>query len=113
MQTKFSENPPLCKCGNMLRPNVVWFGESLPQDVWQKAMSFASECDLMIVVGTSLVVSPANTLPIYAQQNNAILIEINPESTEMSSKMNLVINDLGTIALPKLTSLFKEIKSEK
>lgn len=33
---KFSENPPMCKCGNMLRPDVVWFGESLPQDVWQK-----------------------------------------------------------------------------
>jgi NAD-dependent deacetylase len=113
IQTKFSENPPLCKCGSMLRPNVVWFGESLPQDVWQKAMSFASECDLMIVVGTSLVVSPANTLPIYAQQNNAILVEINPESTEMSSKMDLVINNLGTVALPELTSLFKEIKSEK
>jgi NAD-dependent deacetylase len=106
IQSKFSENPPLCKCGNMLRPDVVWFGESLPQDVWQKAMNYASRCDLMIVVGTSLVVSPANTLPIYAQQNNAILIEINPENTEMSSEMDLVINDSSTVALPKLISLF-------
>ncbi len=81
--TEFSNLLPLCKCGNILRPDVVWFGESLPQDVWQKAMIFASQCDLMIIVGTSLVVSPANTLPIYAKQNNAILIEINPENTEM------------------------------
>ena len=113
IQTKFSENPPLCRCGNMLRPDVVWFGESLPQDTWQKAMSFANQCDLMIVVGTSLVVSPANTLPIYAQENNAMLIEINPESTEMSSEMNLVINDPSTVALPKLTLLFEQTKREK
>ncbi len=106
IQSKFSENPPLCKCGNILRPDVVWFGESLPQGVWQKAMNYASKCDLMIVVGTSLVVSPANTLPIYAQQNNAILIEINLENTEMSSEMDLVITDSSTVALPKLISLF-------
>ncbi len=109
---RFSENLPLCKCGNILRPDVVWFGESLPQDVWKKAMGFAGECDLMVVVGTSLVVSPANTLPISAKQNNAILIEINPEKTEMSSEMDLVINDLSTSALPKLVSLFKQAKEK-
>ena len=109
-QTKFSKYPPLCKCGNLLRPNVVWFGESLPQNVWQKAVDFACECDLMVVAGTSLFVSPANTLPIYAQQNNATLIEINLENTKISSEMDLVINNSSTIALPQLTSLFKEIK---
>jgi len=105
---EFSEIPPLCKCGNILRPDVVWFGESLPQDVWQKAMIFASECDLMVIAGTSLVVSPANTLPIYAKQNNAILIEVNPENTEMSSEMDLVIRNTSAITLPKFVSLFKE-----
>jgi len=67
--TEITNFPPLCKCGNILRPDVVWFGESLPQDVWQNAMNFARKCDLMIIAGTSLVVSPANTLPIYAKQN--------------------------------------------
>ena len=61
-----------------------------------------------VVVGTSLVVSPANTLPIYAQQNNAIMIEINPENTGMSSEMDLVIKDSSTVALPKLVSLFQQ-----
>ncbi|MCV0410733.1 NAD-dependent deacylase [Nitrosopumilus sp.] len=102
-----SEILPLCKCGNILRPDVVWFGESLPQDVWQKAMIYASQCDLMVIVGTSLVVSPANTLPIYAKQNNALLIEINPDNTEMSSEMTLVIRNTGTISLPEFVSLFK------
>lgn len=108
MITEFSEIPPLCKCGNILRPDVVWFGESLPQDVWQKAIIFSSQCDLMIIAGTSLVVSPANTLSIYAKQNNAILIEINPEKTEMSSEMDLVIRNTSASALPKFVSMFKE-----
>jgi NAD-dependent deacetylase len=105
--TEISNLPPLCKCGNMLRPDVVWFGELLPQDVWQDAMNFASKCDLMIIVGTSLVVSPANTLPIYAKQNNATLIEINPENTSMSREMNLVIRNTSAESLPELVSLFK------
>jgi NAD-dependent deacetylase len=106
--TEFSEIPPLCKCGNILRPDVVWFGESLPQDVWQKAIIFSSQCDLMIIAGTSLVVSPANTIPIYAKQNNAILIEINPKKTDMSSEMDLVIRNTSARVLPKFVSMFKE-----
>ena len=105
--TEISNLPPLCKCGNILRPDVVWFGELLPQDVWQDAMNFASKCDLMIIAGTSLVVSPANTLPIYAKQNNATLIEINPENTLMSREMNLVIRNTSAESLPELVSLFK------
>jgi len=105
--TEITNFPPLCKCGNILRPDVVWFGESLPQDVWQNAMNFARKCDLMIIAGTSLVVSPANTLPIYAKQNNATLIEINPEKTEMSGEMDLVIRNTSAESLPKLVSLFK------
>ncbi|NQV39965.1 MAG: NAD-dependent deacylase [Nitrosopumilus sp.] len=105
--TEISNLPPLCKCENILRPDVVWFGEPLPQDVWQNAIDFASQCDLMIIVGTSLVVSPANTLPLYAKQNNATLIEINPENTEMSKEMNEIIRKTSTETLPKLVSLFK------
>ena len=106
--TEITEIPPLCNCGNILRPDVVWFGESLPQDVWKKAIISASECDLMIIAGTSLIVSPANTLPIYAKQNSAILIEINPEITEMSSEMDLTIRSTSAFALPKFVSIFKE-----
>jgi len=108
IMTEFSEIPPLCKCGNILRPDVVWFGESLPQDVWQKSITFASQCNLMVIVGTSLVVSPANTLPIYAKRNNAFLIEINPENTEMSSEMDLAIKNTSANVLPKFVSMFKE-----
>ena len=74
-----------------------------------KAIIFANECDLMIIAGTSLVVSPANTLPIYAKQNNAILIEINPEDTEMSSEMDLVIRNTSAVTLPELVSVFSKV----
>ena len=107
--TEISNLPPLCKCGNILRPDVVWFGEILPQNVWKNAIVFASQCDLMIVVGTSLVVSPANTLPIYAKQNNSFLIEINPENTDMSTYMDLVIKSTSAVALPEFVSSFKKI----
>ena len=105
--TEFIRIPPLCKCGNILRPDVVWFGESLPQEVWQQAIIHASNCDVMIVVGTSLVVSPANTLPIYAKQNNATLIEINPEETIMSSDMDVSIRNTSVMTLPEFVSIFK------
>ncbi len=106
--TEFEKIPPICQCGNILRPDVVWFGEALPQDVWQKAMIYSNQCDAMVIVGTSLVVSPANTLPIYAKQNNALLIEINPEETIMSSDMDYSIRSSGAISLPEFVSIFKK-----
>jgi len=99
--------PPKCECGNMLRPDVVWFGEALPQDVWKNAMKEASTCDIMIISGTSLVVSPANTLPVYAKQNGATLIEVNPEKTVMSNDMDLSIQATSANALPKILAILK------
>ncbi len=107
--TEFSDMPPFCTCGNILRPDVVWFGEGLPQDVWEEAIIHASSCDIMIIAGTSLVVSPANTLPIYAKQNNAILIEINPDETIMTSEMDVSIRSTSANALPELISVFKKM----
>jgi len=104
----FSEMPPRCKCGNILRPDVVWFGEPLPQDVWGEAMTHSSLCDVMIVAGTSLSVSPANLLPIYAKHNGALMIEVNPEETLMSASMDLSIRLTSAKALPELVSIVKK-----
>lgn len=105
---EFNNLPPMCKCGNILRPDVVWFGESLPQDVWEKAIVHASSCDVMIIAGTSLVVSPANTLPIFAKENGATLIEVNPEETIMSKDMDLTIRDTSANVMPNLiTEIFE------
>ena len=105
IEGSFSELPPLCKCGKMLRPDVVWFGEALPQDVWSEAMMQANSCNVMFVVGTSLAVSPANMLPVYAKQNGATIIEVNPEETPMSKSMDLSIRSTSAKALPELLSI--------
>jgi NAD-dependent deacetylase len=104
----FLHVPPLCECGNILRPDVVWFGEPLPQLVWQEALIHAGSCDAMFIVGTSLVVSPANMLPIYAKKNKSILIEINPEKTMMTSDMDLSLRASSVNVLPELISIFKK-----
>ena len=103
----FDELPPKCKCGEILRPDVVWFGEALPQDIWRDAINHAKSCDIMIIAGTSLIVSPANTLPIFAKQNGATLIEVNPEQTIMSADMDLSLRETSANALPHLISLLK------
>jgi len=103
----FESLPPKCRrCNNILRPDVVWFGESLPQNVWKQAIAEANSCDVMIIAGTSLVVSPANTLPVYAKQNNAILVEVNPEQTPMSTEMDLSLRTTSAKALPNLIKIF-------
>jgi NAD-dependent deacetylase len=107
--TSFDFLPPKCKCGNMLRPDVVWFGESLPQDVWTNAIMHAQSCDVMVIAGTSLVVSPANTLPLYAKQNDAVLIEVNPERTSLSEDMSLSLRETSANALPHLVTLFDRV----
>lgn len=107
--TNFENLPPKCnKCGNILRPDVVWFGEALPQKVWNKAIIEANTCDIMIIAGTSLVVSPANTLPVYAKQNNATLIEVNPEQTQMSSEMDMTLRTTSAKALPSIIKIFED-----
>ena len=105
--TSFESLPPKCtRCANILRPDVVWFGEALPEKVWSQAIIEANTCDIMIIAGTSLVVSPANTLPVYAKQNNAILIEVNPEQTQMSSEMDMTLRTTSAKALPSLLKIF-------
>jgi NAD-dependent deacetylase len=103
--SSFSNLPPLCKCGNMLRPDVVWFGEALPQDIWNTAIEKSSTCDTMVVVGTSLAVSPANLLPVYAKENGALMIEVNPDQTPMSVTMDLSLRSSAAKALPELVSI--------
>jgi len=107
--TSFEHLPPKCtRCANILRPDVVWFGESLPQKVWSQAIIEANTCDVMIIAGTSLVVSPANTLPVYAKQNNATLIEVNPEQTQMSSEMDMTLRTTSAKALPSIIKIFED-----
>lgn len=79
------EIPPRCECGGYIRPDVVWFGESLPEDALNVAFQSSSSCDVMFVVGTSALVQPAASLPALAKRNGSFLVEINLEPTPISS----------------------------
>jgi NAD-dependent deacetylase len=102
--TRFNESSiPTCSvCGNIMKPSVVLFEESLPVNEWQYAIHLSANCDLMFIVGSSLNVSPANTLPYYALRNKAILIEVNPNETEMTYLMNYSFRGSASDVLPKL-----------
>ncbi len=77
--------PPRCLvCGSLLRPGVVWYGESLPEEAWREAESAAEESAVFLVVGTSSVVAPASTLGVIAARAGAHLFEINPEATPIA-----------------------------
>ncbi len=84
VELEFEGSIPKCECGGMLRPDVVWFGEMLPQHVIQAAFLAAETCDVFFSLGTSAVVHPAASLPMVAKQNGAYLIEINPDATPLT-----------------------------
>ncbi len=92
-------------CNSILKPDVVLFEEQLPVEAWGKAVQLSTECDVMFVIGSSLNVSPANTLPYYAIKNHAVLIEINPNVTEMTSIMDFSIRENASKILSNIFDL--------
>lgn len=95
--------PPKCpNCESILKPGVVLFEEPLPQKEWTRAIELASTCDLVFIIGTSLNVSPANSLPSFAKENNAILVEVNPEETWLSNSMDFSLKGSASDILPKI-----------
>ena len=78
--------PPRCSCGGILRPDAVFFGEMIPQDALWRSRQIASDCDLMLVVGTSAVVHPAALMPVIAKESGAKVVEINPERTPLTDE---------------------------
>lgn len=81
-----------CECGGVLRPNIVLFGEMLPQDAFQFAMEEAKKADLFIVLGSSLTVTPANQFPLIAKENGAKLVIVNYDPTEFDMFADQVIH---------------------
>ncbi|MCS7103591.1 MAG: NAD-dependent deacylase [Candidatus Korarchaeum sp.] len=79
--------PPVCSCGSLMRPDVVWFYEPLPSDAWSKAEGMMREAEVVLVIGTSGLVIPAASLPLIALERGATLVEVNPEETNLSSFM--------------------------
>ncbi len=84
-EVPLKEIPPHCpRCHALLRPDVVWFGEALPSSILHQAFRQSSQCEVMLVIGTSAVVQPAASLPLTAAEAGAKLVEINPTSTPLT-----------------------------
>lgn len=97
--------PPACQaCGAPVRPGIVWFGESLPDDAYAAAVNAARRADLVLVVGTSGLVSPASGLPRIAAAEGAVVIEINPQRTALSEEVDLCWRTTAATGLPALAA---------
>ena len=91
-----SEGVPKCKCGGIIKPDVVLYGETLDNYTVKKSIEMIANADLMIVAGTSLMVQPASGLLNYFKGNNLVLI--NRDTTPYDNIANLVINEsLGKV----------------
>lgn len=80
--------PPRCECGGIFRPDCVLFGESIPDGYLWRSKLVASQCDLMLVIGTSARVHPAALMPVIAMKNGAKVIEINSEKTPLTEQIS-------------------------
>jgi NAD-dependent deacetylase len=94
--------PPCPHCGRHLRPNVVWFGEMLPLDQLEAAKVASVECDVMMVIGTSGLVTPAADLPFYAKRSGAQIIEINPDHSMITRIADVKVSAPSGEAMPKI-----------
>lgn len=98
------EPPPCPRCGAALRPDVVWFGEWLPEEIFAAARHSSAGCDLMLVVGTSALVYPAAELPALARGAGARLIVVDPDPTAIDGLAAACIRASAATALPALLS---------
>jgi NAD-dependent deacetylase len=98
-----NESVPLCeKCNGMLRPDVVWFGESLPRAELEAAVHASRGCQVFFSIGTSGVVQPAAALAHSARNNGAAVVEINAESTRLTPKVDFAFHGKSGEILPEL-----------
>jgi NAD-dependent deacetylase len=95
-------NPPRCECGGMLRPDVVWFGESLPHGAIEKALDQLRSCDTILVVGTSGVVQPVASFPFVAAEAGAVIIEFNVEPTPITQICGFALHGKATLLMDKV-----------
>lgn len=94
--------PPVCGCGALIRPDIVWFGEQLPEEPWRRSVEAIEGADVVVVVGTSSIVYPAAGLAELAVARGKVVVEVNPEPTPLSESATVVLRESASRALPTL-----------
>jgi NAD-dependent deacetylase len=95
---------PRCACGGVLKPDIVFFEEALPREVFDRAKRAAMECELMLVVGSSLEVMPVGYLPSIAVETGARLIVVNRDPTGMDGEADVLLRGDVAEVLPRLVT---------
>jgi NAD-dependent deacetylase len=99
---------PRCDdCGGLLKPATISFGQSMPERETQEAYHRSSTCDLFIVIGSSLVVQPAASMPLVAKRNGARLVIINRDPTPYDDMADIVVHGQ---AGPTMASVLEHVK---
>jgi len=102
--------PPMCACLNVLKPDVIFFGEMIPTDALLHAHAEARSCDVMLVIGTSAQVIPAADLPHVAKAKGAIIIEVNPEPTPLTTLIaDISIHESASTAMPAMAKAVEDL----
>ncbi|MDZ7270923.1 MAG: NAD-dependent deacylase [candidate division KSB1 bacterium] len=100
---------PHCSCGGLLRPDVVWFGEMLPERTWEEAVAAAHRAEVFFSIGTSAVVYPAASLPLEAKSSGAYVVEINFEPTPLTTVVHESIRGKSGEILPLLLAQLRKV----
>jgi NAD-dependent deacetylase len=103
----FPSLPPSCECGGLLRPDVVWFGEMLPDDAVARAVSAIRAAELLLIIGTSGVVYPAAG---FVRLHRGFSVEINPEASALSSACTFAIAERAAAATPAIVDALLEVQ---
>jgi NAD-dependent deacetylase len=104
----FDDVPPHCECGALLRPDVVWFGEALPNDAVARAVGALHAADVLLIIGTSGVVHPAAG---FVTIHEGLSIEINPETSGVSSACTYAIPARAAEATPAIVEALLEVRA--
>ena len=108
-QVMDGKSTPSCeKCSGLLKPNAIFFGESLETEVLQAADEMISDCDLLLVLGSSLVVYPVAFYPQKAISKGAKLAIINIQETDMDPVAEVVIHEKIGEILPRIVAIVKQ-----
>lgn len=105
--------PTCTRCAGLIRPDVVWFGEMLPEEEWEDSVRATASADLFLSIGTSAVVYPAASLPLMAKQHGAFLVEVNPEPTPLTERADEYLQGSAGVVIPELLICSESIRKEQ
>jgi len=107
---KKGEYPPYCECGKILKPEVIFFGESIPSSAMTRSYQLACSCQALLIIGTSVLVYPCSALPIQAKQAGSVIIEINLERTVITDQItDIFIQGKASERVSQVASAVKQL----